>query len=91
LSFALAGGTGFVSVDLDGLDAAFAPGVSAPNPLGLRVGDAMELAEAAGRDSRVRHFDLMELCPPHDLGARTARTAAYLFLAFVSGYQQRPR
>jgi formiminoglutamase len=89
LSVALAGGTGFVSIDLDGLDAAFAPGVSAPNPFGLGVGDAVALAEAAGRDARVRHFDLMELCPPHDLGGRTARTAAYLFLSFVSGYQQR--
>ena len=34
---------------------------------------------------------MMELCPPHDAGTRTARAAAYLFLAFVAGFRQRPR
>ncbi len=91
LTYALSGGPGFLSIDLDGLDAAFAPGVSAQNPLGLSLSAAAELAEAAGRDRRIRHFDLMELCPPHDSGARTARAAAYLFLCFVAGFQQRPR
>jgi formimidoylglutamase len=89
LDHALRSGPGFVSIDLDGLDAAFAPGVSARNPLGLRVEHAAELAEAAGARPAVRHFDLMELCPPHDLEGRTARTAAYLFLAFMAGFTRR--
>jgi formiminoglutamase len=85
LAHALRPGAGFVSIDLDGLDAAFAPGVSALNPSGLSVRDACQLAEAAGRDRRVLHFDVMELCPPHDVGGRTARTAALLFLSFIAG------
>ncbi len=82
-------GVGFVSIDLDGIDQAFAPGVSAPNAMGLGVLEAAELAEAAGRERRVRQFDLMELCPRHDEGTRTARVAARLMLAFVAGFAQR--
>ena len=86
---ALGPGAGFVSIDLDGIDAAHAPGVSALNPRGLGVRDAERVADAAGRDSRVRHFDIMELCPPHDAEDRTARVAALLFLSFVAGYRER--
>ncbi len=91
LNRALSGGTGFVSIDLDGLDVSVAPGVSAPNPLGLGLEHAAELAEAAGADARVLHFDVMELCPAHDVGERTARAAAFLFLTFMAGFQRRPR
>jgi formimidoylglutamase len=90
LGRALGGGAGFVSIDLDGIDGAFAPGVSAPAPAGVAVRDACALAEAAGRDPRVLHFDIMELCPPHDIAARTARVAAFLFLHFVAGRRERP-
>jgi formiminoglutamase len=90
LSRALAGGLGFLSIDLDGLDGAIAPGVSAKNPLGLRVEHVAELAEAAGARPEVRHFDLMELCPAHDVDGRTARVAAYLLLSFVAGFLRRP-
>jgi formimidoylglutamase len=86
----LAGGSGFLSIDLDGLDSSVAPGVSAKNPCGLRVEHAAELAESAGARADIRHFDLMELCPPHDVDGRTARVAAYLFLSFVAGFERRP-
>lgn len=79
----------FVSVDLDGLDAAQAPGVSAPNPMGLVVRHAAELVEAAGAAPNVRHLDLMELSPPHDHAGRTARLAAFLLLTFVAGFEAR--
>ena len=86
---ALRPGAGFVSIDLDGIDAAFAPGVSAPSPLGLGVGHAARVAEAAGGDARVGHFDIMELCPAQDREGRTARVAALLFLSFVAGWRRR--
>ena len=86
---AFADGPGFVSIDLDGLDQSVAPGVSAPNALGLGVAHAAELAERAGEDPRVTHFDLMELNPLHDHDNHTARVAALLFLHFVAGFQRR--
>ena len=89
LARALGPGAGFVSIDLDGIDSASAPVVSAPSPMGLSVAHAAGLAEAAGADARVGHFDLMELCPPQDRDGRTARVAALLFLSFVAGWRRR--
>jgi formiminoglutamase len=79
----------FASFDLDVLDMAFAPGVSAPNPAGWTPREAERWVFACGADSRVRCFDLMELCPPQDEGGRTARLAAHLFLTFLAGFASR--
>lgn len=75
----------FVSFDLDVLDAAHAPGVSALNPVGWTVRDAEPWVRACGADPAVRCFDLMELNPAHDPDGRTARVAAHLFLTFLQG------
>jgi len=90
LSHATSGGPAFLSIDLDGLDQAVAPAVSAPSPLGVRLHDAARLAEAAGAHPLVGHFDLMEFCPRFDLDSRTARSAVLLFLHFVAGLVVRP-
>ncbi len=79
----------FVSFDLDVLDAAHAPGVSALNPAGWNVREAEAWVRACGADPRVRCFDLMELNPAHDPDGRTARIAAHLFLSFLQGFAQR--
>lgn len=79
----------FVSFDLDCLDAAHAPGVSAVNPCGLSVRDVEPMVLAAGECDRVRCFDIMELNPAHDDGGRTARVAAHLFLTFLRGVARR--
>lgn len=86
-------GTGdvFVSLDLDAIDSSFAPGVSAINPSGLDLRHATALAQAAGAEERVKHFDIMELSPPNDVSGRTARLAAHLFLSFLAGFTERPR
>lgn len=82
--------TVFASLDLDVIDAAHAPGVSAPNPSGWTAAQASSAARACGRSSAVRCFDLMELNPAHDDHGRTARLAAHLFLSFLRGYAHRP-
>ncbi|MEO1130663.1 MAG: arginase family protein, partial [Planctomycetota bacterium] len=82
-------GPGFVSIDLDGIDASAAPGVSAPNVHGLSVENALWWADRAGRRAQVRHFDIMELSPPHDVDARTTRLAALLFLTFAAAFESR--
>lgn len=84
-------GPGFVSVDLDVLDGAWAPGVSAVNPDGLDVATVGALVERAGRTAEVRYLDFMELSPPHDVDGRTARVTAYLFLRFLAGLAERPQ
>lgn len=79
----------FASFDLDALDAAYAPGVSALNPCGISSTLAAQMCELIGRCQRVRHFDIMELSPPHDVGGRTARLAVHLFLSFLAGVAAR--
>lgn len=79
----------FVSLDLDVIDQAYAPGVSATNPCGWSPKLAAKWCRAAGRCPRVRCFDIMELSPPHDPTNRTARLAARLFLEFLRGVAER--
>ena len=82
-------GSVFVSFDLDVLDQSVAPGVSAMNPCGWTPEIGCAWARSAGRCSRVRSFDIMELSPPNDENGRTARLAARLFLEFLTGFSER--
>jgi formiminoglutamase len=86
----LPGGDCFASFDLDVLDAAVAPGVSAINPCGWLPAQAEQWMRALGASPRVRCFDIMELNPAFDQGERTARLAAHLFLTFMRGFADRP-
>jgi formimidoylglutamase len=84
------GDASFLSLDLDVLDAAFAPGVSAINPCGMTPPQVAAVVRAAGRNPRVTCFDIMELNPRHDPDGRTARLAAHMFLEFLRGLSERP-
>lgn len=79
-----------VSLDLDVIDQAFAPGVSAMNPCGWTPAQAERWVAAAGRNPRVRCFDIMELSPANDPSGRTARLAAHLLLTFLRAFSERP-
>jgi hypothetical protein len=79
-----------VSLDLDVIDQAFAPGVSAMNPCGWTPAQAERWVAAAGRNPRVRCFDMMELSPANDPSGRTARLAAHLLLTFLRAFGERP-
>ncbi|MCW5776052.1 MAG: formimidoylglutamase [Phycisphaeraceae bacterium] len=79
----------FATFDLDVIDMAFAPGVSAMNPAGWSSTEAAEVAREVGRCPRVVCFDVMELNPATDDRGRTARLAAWLFLAFLRGVAER--
>lgn len=79
----------FVSLDMDVLDMAYAPGVSAMNPCGLTPMQVGAYVDAAGRNERVKCFDIMELSPPHDENGRTARLAAHMLLRFLRAFAER--
>lgn len=83
-------GLTFASFDLDVLDAAHAPGVSAMNPCGWNPSQAVEWMDALGRARHIACFDIMELNPAHDEHGRTARLAAHLFLNFIRAFADRP-
>lgn len=69
-------GPAYVSFDLDAVDQAFAPGVSAPATLGLRPEPWLRAAFLAGRTPTVASADVVELCPRLDRDDQTARLAA---------------
>jgi formiminoglutamase len=66
----------FVSFDMDAVDQAFAPGVSAPCIGGFGVPEWLGFAFEAGRHPAVRSCDVVELNPNLDRDSQTARLAA---------------
>ncbi len=66
----------YVSLDLDGLDPAFAPGVSHPEPGGLSVREVVRLLHRLR--APVVGADIVEYNPRNDLRDLTARAAAKL-------------
>jgi arginase len=66
----------YVSIDLDGLDPAFAPGVSHPEPGGLSVRELLDLLQSL--PGPFAGADIVELNPTLDPMGLTARVAAKL-------------
>ena len=69
-------GAVYLSIDLDGLDPAFAPGVSHREPGGLSTRDVLGLIQGAG--GRLVGADVVEYNPRQDQGGLTAVVAAKL-------------
>jgi agmatinase len=66
----------YLSIDLDGLDPAFAPDVSHREPGGLSVRDVLSMIHAL--DGPIVGADVVEFNPSQDLGGMTAQVAAKL-------------
>src|SRR5690606_18681010 len=69
-------GPAMATFDLDAVDAALAPGVSAPGVGGMDAGRWLFAAEACGRSPAFASFDVVELNPRFDVDGRTATLAA---------------
>lgn len=74
----------YLSVDIDAADAAVAPGVSAVGVGGLSSREMIDVVRTVSSEPRLLAADLMELSPPHDENARTAKLAARLLLEVLS-------
>jgi formimidoylglutamase len=77
----------YVSLDLDVLDGAAAPGVSAPTPGGISTRELFRLVRLFAADERVAGFEVVECAPPLDSGDRTARAGARAVAHFLSAHQ----
>ena len=76
----------YVSVDVDVLDAATAPGVSAPTPGGLTARELFGLVRTACGDPRLAGVEVVECAPGLETGDRTARVAARTVAHALAGY-----
>jgi formiminoglutamase len=74
-----------VSFDMDAVDEAFAPGVSAPAHEGLTKELWLRTAYKAGQDPQALSMDLVEVNPRFDVDGRTVLLAARTILAFLTG------
>ncbi len=74
-----------LTIDLDAFNAAHAPGVSAPTPLGVGP-EAVEFVRRCIASARVRGVDLAELAPALDADGRTARLAAAIAFEVVDAW-----
>jgi formiminoglutamase len=88
--YALLEAPALVSFDLDAIDAAAMPGVSAPSPGGLPLTLVLEAAYLAGRTPAVRSCDVVELAPGLDPSGISARAAALVVWEILRGAATRP-
>jgi formiminoglutamase len=66
----------YLSVDLDGFSSAFAPGVSAPSPMGFDPEVAFKVFDLLAKSKKLISLDVVELNPTYDQDQATARLAA---------------
>jgi agmatinase len=71
----------YLSLDIDGIDPAYAPGTGTPEPFGLSPLDVKAVINEIG--GRLVGFDVVEVCPPYDNG-NTSILAARLIREVVA-------
>jgi agmatinase len=65
----------YLTLDIDGLDPAYAPGTGTPEGGGLSTRDLLELVRVIVRELPVRAMDVVEVAPPLDQGDITSFAA----------------
>ncbi|KSW12679.1 hypothetical protein CF15_02980 [Pyrodictium occultum] len=79
----------YVSVDMDGYDPAYAPGVANPEPEGLEPWMLLDILfkVVAESGARLRVVDVVEVSPPYDYSGITSILAAKTLLELFAAYQ----
>jgi len=72
----------YLTLDIDVVDPAYAPGTSTPEPFGLTPKEVLEIIEAFS--PQLIGCDITEVCPPYDHG-QTAVLAAKFIQTYISG------
>ncbi|MEC5424395.1 formimidoylglutamase [Virgibacillus sp. C22-A2] len=75
----------YLSVDMDVLDQAFAPGCPAIGPGGMDSRTLLNGVLLAGMHEKVKAMDIVEIDPTIDIRNMTSRVAAYVILQFMKG------
>jgi formiminoglutamase len=68
----------YVTIDLDGFSSAYAPGVSAPSPMGFTPDVVLASLKTIISSGKLAALDIAELNPEFDIDNQTARLAASL-------------
>jgi formiminoglutamase len=81
----------YISLCLDVFASAFAPGVSAIQPLGLSPWHLIPLLRQLAASGKVVSFDIAELSPHYDIDQTTAKLAASLIYEFIHHHNEQSR
>ncbi|MBP9722828.1 MAG: formimidoylglutamase [Gammaproteobacteria bacterium] len=73
----------YVSICLDVFASSVAPGVSAPQPLGILPQYVLPFLEALAYSNKVVSLDIVELAPNYDVDNNTARLGAHLIAKYI--------
>jgi formimidoylglutamase len=79
----------YVDVDIDVLDAAYAPGCPGARPGGMTVRDLAQGVRICASHPKVVAFDFVEVDPERDRDGLTLDAMAHVFCAAVAGYASR--
>ncbi len=66
----------YLSLDIDGIDPAYAPGTGTPEPFGMTPWDVRQVINMLG--DRLIGFDVVEVCPPYDNGNTSILAARFI-------------
>lgn len=78
----------YISIDLDCLDPAFAPGISVPTPCGLSTLELTYLVKKILEKKSVIGCDIVELCPSFDVNDVTANFSARLLKEILASIRK---
>lgn len=79
----------YITVDMDVLDQAFAPGVPAMVPGGMTTWQLFDALLLLGQDARVSAIDFVEVDAAQDPRRATVRVAVHAMLTFLTGVAMR--
>ncbi len=81
----------YVSIDIDALDPAYAPGTGTPEPGGLVAADLLRAVRRLGQEHQIVAMDIVEVSPAYDHADCTINVANRLFLECLAGMAARRR
>jgi len=75
----------YVTLDIDHLDSAYAPGVNSPSSPGLHPRETIQILDYVLDNMNVKGADIVEIVPIKDNGGKTIRLASKLALYMLHG------
>lgn len=75
----------FLGLDMDSIQAADAPGVSASSPVGLSGREVIQCIHHARKKENLKVFEITEVNPDYDVDDRTVKLAAQIIYRFLFG------
>jgi agmatinase len=81
----------YISIDIDCLDPAFAPGTGTPEPGGLATVDLLRIVRELAVEHEVVGMDVVEVAPAYDVSDLTVNAAHRLVFEALSGMAERRR